>query len=211
MFGDHLHEVRRLMETYRYQGRQMHCRRSVAEHSWFVSKVAHGLAMWEKIKFHNEVDIEKVMFLAINHDIVESYTGDILSTTKQLSPMLRKGLEMAEEGIFHDHIVKTIPQSWGDYYVNLHEEMSKIESAEAKIVKAGDLIDRIFECMDEIERQNKNPFEDILIRDIKRLFGLNLMSANYFLKYSIKDIKADAYIPEDIKEALEAMDFSPYF
>ena len=53
MFGNHLDEVRGLMEIYRYQGKIMQCRRSVAEHSWFVSKVAHGLAFWEKYKFGN--------------------------------------------------------------------------------------------------------------------------------------------------------------
>lgn len=100
MFGNHLDKVRGLMEIYRYQSKTLHCRRSVAEHSWFVSKVAHGLAIWEKYKFGMEVDIEKVLFLSINHDIVESYTGDILSTTKAKSETFRKGLQMFEQSIF---------------------------------------------------------------------------------------------------------------
>lgn len=62
MFGNHLEEIRGLMDSGRYQGRHMHCRRSVAEHSWFVSKIAHGLAFWEKNKFGNEIDMEKVLF-----------------------------------------------------------------------------------------------------------------------------------------------------
>ena len=36
MFGNHLNEVRNLMEMYRYQGKMLHCRRSVAEHSYFL-------------------------------------------------------------------------------------------------------------------------------------------------------------------------------
>lgn len=93
----------------------------------------------------------------------------------------------------------------------MHKEVSELESLEAKIVKASDILDRVFECMDEITRANKHPFEDILISDLKRLYEMNLMSVHYFLKYSIKDIKAEGYIPEDIKKELEDMDFSPYF
>lgn len=212
MFGEHLNQIRGLMQIYRYQNRFRHKPRNVAEHSWFVSKIAHGLATWEKYKFKNEsVDIEKTMFLAINHDIIENYTGDILSTTKNLSQILKQELENVEATIFKTHIVNTIPKSWGESYLQVHEEMSKINTIESKLVKAGDLLDRVYECMEEIDLQNKNPYEDILIDDIKRLRNLNLMSVDYFLKYSIKDIGADKYIPDDIKEYLDGLDFSPYF
>lgn len=211
MFGNHLNEVRNLMEMYRYQGKMLHCRRSVAEHSWFVSKVAHGLATWEKYKFGMEVDIEKVLFLAINHDIVESYTGDILSTTKSKSKTFRKGLQMVEQSIFEDEILKTLPNSWGRDYMMVYEEMSNLNTIEAQLVKAGDLLDRVFECMDEIVRGNKNPFEEIIIKDLERLFEMRLISVNYFLKYSLKDINADEYLSDQIKAELEEKDFSKYF
>lgn len=212
MFGDHLDEMRGLMEIYRYQGKMMHCRRSVAEHSWFVTKVAHGLATWEKYKFgNNNVNIEKVLFLGINHDIVETYTGDILSTTKAMSTTFRKGLEMAEEAIFKERILTTLPQSWGEEYMQVHEEMTNLSTVESQIVKAGDLLDRVFECLDEIDRGNKKPFESIIVKDLIRLFELNLMSVNYFLKYSIKDIGAERYISEDVNSQLDNMDFSAFF
>lgn len=211
MFGNHLNEVRSLMEIYRYQGKTLHCRRSVAEHSWFVSKVAHGLATWEKHKFGKEVDIEKVLFLAINHDIVESYTGDILSTTKSMSEVFRKGLEMVEQSIFEDKILKTLPNSWGKDYIMVHEEMSTLSTIEARIVKAGDLLDRVFECMDEIIRGNREPFEEIIVRDLEKLIEMELISVDYFLKYSLKDINADKYLSDQIKVKLREMDFSRYF
>lgn len=212
MFGNHLDEVRGLMDIYRYQGKIMNCRRSVAEHSWFVAKVAHGLASWEKYKFGNkDVDIEKVLFLAVNHDVVEAYTGDVLSTTKSMSEQLRDGLRYAEETCFQENILTTLPNSWGEFYMEVHDEMSTLSTIEAQLVKAGDLFDRVFECMEEIDRCNKKPFEQILVADLKRLFGMNLISVNYFLKYSIRDIGADKYIPREIKDKLEEMDFSPYF
>lgn len=200
------------MEIKRYQNKFKHKERTVAEHSWFVSKVAHGLAIWERDKFKQyAVDVEKTLFLAINHDIVEGYTGDILSTTKNLSPILKTELVKVEEVIFREHILTTIPQSWGDEYMKVHNEMSGLTTVESKIVKAADLIDRVFECLEEITLQNIEPYRRILLCDLKKLYDLNLMSVNYFLKYSIKDIGGYDYISEEIREELEGMDFSLYF
>lgn len=212
MFGEHLKEVRDLMEIKRYQNKFKHKKRSVAEHSWFVAKVSHGLALWERDKFKTQdVDVEKVMFLSLNHDIVEGYTGDILSTTKKLSPILKEELEKVEEMIFKNHILGTLPESWGNMYLEVNKEMSELHSVNSRLVKAGDLLDRVFECMEEINLSNIEPYRSILIDDLRKLFELNLMSVSYFLKYSIKDIGGYDYIPADIKEKLKAMDFKKYF
>lgn len=212
MFGEHLEEVRNLMELKRYQNKLKIRERSVAEHSWFVSKVAHGLALWERDKFKDfEVDMEKVLFFAINHDIVESYTGDIISTTKDLFD-IRRELALGEETIFKDQIANTIPNSWGNMYIGMNSELASLASIESKIVKAADIIDRVFECLEEINIGNKKYYEEILDKDLVRLFTMGLKSVNYFLKYSIYDLDgAEDYIPDFIKEELNRIDFSPYF
>lgn len=212
MFGEHLNEVRSLMEIKRYQNRFKHKERSVAEHSWFVSKIAHGLAVWERDKFRkNDVNMEQVLFLAINHDMVECYTGDILSTTKNLSSILKEELIRVEETIFKEHIVNTIPNSWGDSYISIHEEMSKLNTVESKIVKAADLIDRVFECIEEISLGNTEPYLEIIKKDLLKLGDSGLISVDYFLKYSIKDVGAYGYMSDKTKERLENTDFSMYF
>lgn len=212
MFGEHLLKMRDLMEIKRYQNRYKHKERSVAEHSWFVTKIAHGLATWEKYKFKTEgVDIEEVLFFAINHDIVEVYTGDIISTTKRISPQLKDELDKVEELIFREHIPKTIPNSWGKSYIDMNERLKSLNCMSSRIVKASDLIDRVFECMEEIELGNKTPFEEIVVEDLGSLFKMGLISVDYFLKYSIKDINAYHYIDKAIQTELENMDFSPFF
>lgn len=212
MFGEHLQDARILMEIKRYQNRYKHKTRSVAEHSWFVSKIAHGLALWEKYKFENdEVDIEKIMFMGLNHDIVEGFTGDILTTTKKLSLVLKKELERVEEEIFSNHIINTLPKSWGDMYIRLHQDMTERQCINSKIVKASDLLDRVFECLEEIELQNETPYRQILAEDIQTLYDMDIMSVKYFMKYAFKDFGADQYVPQVIQEELDQMDFSPYF
>ncbi|HHT98043.1 MAG TPA: HD domain-containing protein [Clostridiales bacterium] len=213
MFGKHLQEIRNLMEIKRYQNIFKHKKRSVSEHSWFVSKIAHGLALWERDKFkEHKVDMEKLLFFAINHDVVECYTGDIISTTKDFSETFRNELNNLEKFIFKNHIINTIPNSWGNMYIEMNKEMSELNNVESKIVEAADIIDRIFECMEEIDLKNMNPYEAILVRDINKLYKMNLKSVNYFLKYSINDLDgAKEYIPDNIKAELENIDFSPYF
>lgn len=213
MLGQYFKEVRRLMEIKRYPTKIMIRKRSVAEHSWFVVEIAHGLALWEKYKFdqHNDINIERVMFLAQKHDIIEAHTGDIMSPVKNMKDF-RKVLENGERDILRTHILTTIPKSWGQSYLDMHKELSELKTVESQIVKAADLIDRVYECMDEILRGNKEETEDIVKDDLNRLGNMGLMSVDYFLKYSIKDInKAYSYIPKDIRIRLEQTDFSKYF
>lgn len=213
MLGQYFKEVRRLMEIKRYPTKIMIRKRSVAEHSWFVVEIAHGLALWEKYKFdqHNDINIERVMFLAQKHDIIEAHTGDIMSPVKNMKDF-RKVLENGERDILKNHILNTIPKSWGQSYIDMHKELSELKTVESQIVKAADLIDRVYECMDEILRGNKEETEDIVKDDLNRLGNMGLMSVDYFLKYSIKDInKAYSYIPKDIRIRLEQTDFSKYF
>lgn len=212
MFGDYLLQVRGLMNINRYQTHHKHKRRSVAEHSWFVSEIAYGLARWERDKFKKHiVDMERVLFLAINHDVVESYTGDIPSPVKSMSVNFRNALLEAEEAIITKDIPCTLPQSWGPTFTSIHKELAELETIESKIVKAADLIDRVFECMEEINLYNFKPYKSILKDDLKKLKRMDLMSVDYFLKYSIKDIGAYKYIEKNIRKELEDMDFSPYF
>ena len=213
MLGQYFKEVRRLMEIKRYPTKIMIRKRSVAEHSWFVGEIAHALALWEKYKFdqNNDINIERVMFLAQKHDIIEAHTGDIMSPVKNMKDF-REVLENGERDILTTHILRTIPKSWGQSYIDMHTELTELKTVESKLVKAADLIDRVYECMDEIIRGNTEETEDIIREDFKRLGSIGLMSVDYFLKYSIKDVKkAYEYIPKDIRDRLENLDFSEYF
>ncbi len=214
MFGQHLNDMRTLMDLKRYQTRFRHKQRSVAEHSWFVCKVGYGLGYWENNKFDTyKIDMTKLMFMLMNHDIPEVYTGDVISSTKNMSAILKEEFNKVEETILVEKILPTMPKSWGKEYLDMYAELKEHTTPEAKLVKAADLIDRLFECKEEIDLMNMKPFEDILKSDLHTLmsFARKFQSVAYFLKYSILDIGISEYLSTDQKAELESMDFTQYF
>jgi putative hydrolase of HD superfamily len=148
MFGGHMLNCRKAMMIRRYQNAYMSCQPSVAEHMWAVAKIAQGLALWEINKFGNNVDMGKLLQKAINHDLIEIETGDILSTTKDLIPELRPILVKAEECAFDNRMMLDLPMSWREdfrgYILN-----PKDDSIEGKII-AADVIDtKIYQTLKE--------------------------------------------------------------
>jgi len=211
MFGSHLVEIRGLMEIRRYQNKFKHVRRSVAEHSWAVAQTAKGLAIWEKEKFGHTIDIGKTVMMALDHDMVEAYTGDIISTTKNLSSELKEALCQAERTVMESQILPNLPKSWRKRTRNEFHEMEERETLESKVVKAADHIDTIVECLEDIRLGSVFPYEDILKETVNALFRMELDSVMYFMRYSFQDIGVYRYLREDQKEILENRDFSPYF
>ncbi len=190
-FGKHISQSRVLMDIRRYQNRYMHKPRSVAEHSWSVAKIAQGLALWEQSKFGNEVNMEEILQRAINHDIVEIHTGDILSMTKRKTKEMRQAVNKVEEIVFKDDILPDIPKSWKEDFERYILGAKSGDSLESKIIQAADIIDTIYETADEIKLGNKEKFSEILISSAEELMDIDIPSVKYFLKYSLRDLGLD--------------------
>lgn len=188
-FGRHIFDARNLMELKRYQNKFMFKRRSVAEHMWSVAKIAEGLAIWEERKFLNKVDMGLLLERAINHDVIEKVTGDIIATTKKRTKQMQIALAEIELIAFEEEIQADIPVSWRGrfkgYMLNPKED-----DIEGKILAAADIIDTILEAVEEVKLGNK-AFESILIDVTELLLEVQLNSVRYFLKYALHDFGLD--------------------
>lgn len=209
MFGNHIIEVKRLSNIQRFHNKFRIKGSSVAEHSFYVAKIAHGLAMWEMMKFKNAISMETVLFLAINHDVVECYTGDILSPMK--TEGLRKELSRIEELIMEEMYEKTLPQGWRPYFKARFSEMEELSTLEARIVKAADVIDRCTECLEEVNLGNSKIFLPIFQEDIDLLLSYNIESVNFFLKYAMKDLGGHEYMTDVQLSEILSKDYKEYF
>lgn len=217
--GDYLVEARRGINIKRYNRDRRNVHRSVGEHTWFVSVVTQCLGLWERDKFNNsKFNMERALSLAINHDMAESYLGDVLGPTKNYSESIRKSIDNAELDLVDTVIREHLPRSWGDFFFDMHSEIANKETVESRIVKAADLIDRLYENMEEIVSGSRaKRVIDIIENDVKELLKFKEMSVRYFIKYPMMDIgKLDGicirdFIGEGELDIIDSWDFSKYF
>lgn len=116
---------------------------SVADHSYGVAVVSMLLA--DEITARGvELDVEKVLRLALMHDWAEARVGDMPRTaTEYFGGEVRRRAERAA----FDDIVRNCGQAQEKLYSALHEEYERRSSIEARIVKAADVIDLLLQTL----------------------------------------------------------------
>lgn len=208
-FGKHIYEARSLMELKRYQNRFMFKRRSVAEHMWSVAKIAQGLAIWESEKFGHEVNMALLLERAINHDLIELATGDIIATTKKKTKEMKAALLEIEEIAFEEEIKEDIPRSWRPRFKAFMLN-PKADDPEGLILSAADIIDTVLEAIEEVKLGNE-PFRKILKEVTVLLITINLDSVRYFLRYALEDFGLDirSYYGDIVAEYIDGLYFDP--
>jgi putative hydrolase of HD superfamily len=114
---------------------------SVAAHSFGVCAVAMMLA--DEIKRRGvEVDIERILRMALVHDWAETRVGDMPKTaTSYFGPEARR---LAEETAFRDIVAPT--GSGASQYESLFHDYEQRNTVEARLVKAADVIDLLIQA-----------------------------------------------------------------
>jgi len=197
------------MEIKRYQNKFCFKKRSVAEHMWSVAKIAEGLAIWESKKFKHKVDMAVVLQKAINHDIIEQSTGDILGPTKKRTSAMRGAMEEIEALAFKEEIEQELPKSWRNQFRSFILD-PKTDDREGQILRAADIIDTLIEAIEEIKLGN-HIFRQVLTESSKALIDVKLESVQYFIKYAILDFDLDIkeYFGPELHEYRESLNFDP--
>lgn len=114
---------------------------SVAAHSFGVTVAAMLLA--DKIKARgSEIDIERVLKMALLHDWAETRVGDMPRTaTKYFGAEVRTKAETAAFADIVGSLGAAEPQ-----YQNLYQDYEQRDSLEARLVKAADVIDLLIQA-----------------------------------------------------------------
>jgi putative hydrolase of HD superfamily len=116
---------------------------SVAAHSFGVSVAAMMLADAARAR-GLEVDVERVLRMALLHDLAEARLGDMPRTAAEYFGA--EARKRAERAAFAD-IVRNCPAGLAELYSRLHEDYERRESLEARIVKAADIIDLLVQVL----------------------------------------------------------------
>jgi putative hydrolase of HD superfamily len=114
---------------------------SVAAHSYGVAVAAMMLA--DEVRARGvEVDIERVLRVALMHDWAEARLGDMPRTAVSYFGATTR--RKAERAAFDD-IVREV--AGRESYSALHEDYENRESLEARLVKAADIVDLLVQAL----------------------------------------------------------------
>ena len=116
---------------------------SVAAHSFGVALAAMMLADEARAR-GAEVDVERVLRIALLHDLAEARLGDMPRTAAEYFGA--EARRRAERAAFDD-IVRGCSERLAELYSRLHDDYERRESLEARLVKAADIIDLLVQVL----------------------------------------------------------------
>ena len=140
---------------------------SVAAHSYGVALAAMLLA--DEVRARGVgVDVERVLRVALLHDLAETRTGDMPRTVAEYyGAELRRRAERAA----FDDIMRGLDPRRGEPYSRLHEDYEERASLEARLVKAADVVDLLAQAL-YFERAGARGLDEFWENATARDFGL---------------------------------------
>ena len=118
-------------------------RENDAEHSWYFSLAAMILAEYA----NHPIETDKIIRMAIIHDIVEIYAGDTFIYDEQAIESQKEREQLAAEKIFG-----FLPEDQKRYFADLWNEFEENTSNEAKFARA---VDRIVAVLLNLQSHGK--------------------------------------------------------
>lgn len=127
---------------------------SLSEHSLETAIIAHALAMLHNARFcgGEPISAERVVTLALLHDIPEVLTGDLPTPVKYHSPQMRAVYHEVEDSACSS-LLNLLPEDLKASYAPLLSP----DSSEAELwryVKAADKLSALIKCIEERKAGN---------------------------------------------------------
>ncbi|HEX5707179.1 MAG TPA: HD domain-containing protein [Pyrinomonadaceae bacterium] len=140
---------------------------SVAAHSYGVALAAMLMADEARAR-GAELSVERVLRIALLHDLAEARTGDMPRTMAEFyGAEARRAAERAAFG----GVVGALEEARRESYATLHDDYESRASAEARLVKAADIVDLLAQAL-AFERAGARGLDEFWEGAGRREFGL---------------------------------------
>lgn len=191
--GSHFYAyLYRLKYIERWSLMRNNVKENVAEHSFQVALLTHGLCTIANEIFGRNIPTEKAVTMALFHDSTEVITGDIPTPVKHHNREMLKNFREIEH-IAAERLLNMVPMSLKKVYQPLisgkHEEHEGQEGQESqenwkirKYIKAADLLDAYLKCVAELSVGNRE-FSVARKQIEKNIRQLNMPEVEYFLTH----------------------------
>ena len=148
---------------------------SVAEHCWRTAVMA--LLVADEFP---EIDISKVVKMCLIHDFGEAITGDIPSFLKTANDEEKEDKAIAD-------LLRLLPIDMADEFFELFDEISRLDTPEAKLFKGLDNLEAIIS-------HNEAPLETWLPLEYSEnlTYGTDNVAFSEYLKELKEEIKQDS-------------------
>lgn len=128
-------------------------RENIQEHSLQVAIIAHALAIIHNTRFGGNLNPERVMALAVYHEVGEVITGDLATPIKYFNPEIKTAFGQIEE-IATQRLYNMLPDDLRPQYKEyLFADPADTEAR--KLVKAADKICAYLKCVEELKTGNE--------------------------------------------------------
>ena len=155
------------------------CAENIQEHSLQVAQVAHCLALIRNRLQGGQVDAQRVMALALFHEVGEVITGDLASPIKYFNPEIKTAYGRIEQ-VANQRLLGMVPAPLREDYRAL------LFPAEAdrellQLVKAADKLCAYLKCLEELKAGNQefSQAKEAIGRELARL---DLPEVAYFME-----------------------------
>lgn len=151
---------------------------NIQEHSLQVAMIAHGLAVIRNKYFLGELNPERVMALAVFHEVGEVITGDLATPIKYFNPEIKQAYSEIEE-IAKNKLYNMLPIEMQDDFKSLFFTESDDEENWI-VVKAADKICAYIKCLEELKAGNQefSKAKKAIEKEIKQF---KLLEVDYFM------------------------------
>lgn len=151
---------------------------NIMEHSLQVTEIAHAIALIKNEMFGGNVDLYKVMCLAVYHETSEVITGDLPTPIKYFNAQINSAYKDLED-LAAEKLIEKLPEELKPLYREFI--LADKNTEEHKIMKAADRISAYIKCVEEVKSGNKEfvKAKESIGKDIK---SINDEAVKYFIK-----------------------------
>lgn len=152
---------------------------NIQEHSLQVAMIAHNLAVIRNQIFNGNSNPERVIVLAVYHEVSEVITGDLATPIKYFNPEIKTAFQQIEAHA-NQRLYAMIPDELKTVYQSIFF-LTGADREHWELVKAADKICAYLKCLEELKAGNQE-FSKAGLKIKQELDRSELPEVRYFME-----------------------------
>lgn len=153
---------------------------NIQEHSLQVAMIAHALANIKNMLYGGDVELSRVLELAVFHEAGEVITGDLVTPIKYYNVEIKNAYKQIED-VANRKLLDMLPETIKPAYEPLLSRDRQRSEKEWRIVKQADRICAYLKCVEELKTGNSE-FERAKEKISADIQAMDAPEVEYFMR-----------------------------